>query len=231
MWKIDVRSTTDTSHAVSVVAKHVVLAGNTELSAQLNALLHRSVTPVWSYVIVTEPLSEAVWESSIGGAVSGAQRHMIVDDRFAMNYYRRLSDNRLLWGGTASTRPVPNDQIAALVRRQIKRIYPQLSSVQIDYAWGGAMGFSAHKMPLIGRLDGMYYCTAFAGHGLVPTSVGGEAIACAITGQDGGDQLLELFASVCPIQYAGWPISGWFVQAEFWRRTIRDAIRWWRENN
>ena len=59
--------------------------------------LARATLPVFTYVIVTEPLA---------GRACGVIRapYAVYDDRFATGYFRLLPDGRLLWGGRISPR-------------------------------------------------------------------------------------------------------------------------------
>ena len=61
--------------------------------------------------------------------------------------------------------------------------YPQLAELEIDTVWSGLMSYARHRMPQIGRLpSGLWHCTAFGGHGLNTTAIGGRVVAEAILG-------------------------------------------------
>lgn len=46
------------------------------------------------------------------------------------------------------------------------------------------MSYARHQMPLLGRSDeGIWYGIGFGGHGVAPTSMGGEILADAILGK------------------------------------------------
>ena len=38
------------------------------------------------------------------------------------------------------------------MRRHLKKIYPQLGDVAVDYAWGGAVAITLKRLPFIRRL-------------------------------------------------------------------------------
>ena len=82
----------------SVRARHVVIAGGGYLAGLVPAL-ERAILPIATYVVVTQPLG-ATLEQLI------PSRAAIYDTRFAFDYYRRLNDTRLLWGGRISVRAV-----------------------------------------------------------------------------------------------------------------------------
>jgi gamma-glutamylputrescine oxidase len=46
------------------------------------------------------------------------------------------------------------------------------------------MSYARHKMPQIGQsTDGVWYAVGFGGHGMAPTTVSGELLAAAISGE------------------------------------------------
>ena len=58
------------------------------------------------------------------------------DTKFVVDYFRISSDYRLLFGGGENyTHRFPTD-IKSFVRQYMLRVFPQLSEVGIDYAWG-----------------------------------------------------------------------------------------------
>lgn len=163
-----------------VRARHVVMAGGGYLAGVLPAL-ERAMLPIATYVMATEPLGAQI-EALI------PSRAAIYDTRFAFDYYRRLNDSRLLWGGRISVRDRKPDEIARFLRRDMLRVYPSLKEARIDFAWSGLMSYARHKMPQIGRIDagplaGVWHASSFGGHGVAPTTVAGELLADAITGK------------------------------------------------
>ncbi len=60
----------------------------------------------------------------------------------------------------------------------IKKTYPQLGDVAVDYAWSGTLGLTIHRMPQIGELGpGVWLASGFGGHGLNTTAMAGNIIA------------------------------------------------------
>lgn len=197
-----------------VRAKHVVMACAAE-SHGLSPRLESARFPVRTYVMVTTPLSDDDLRNSIN------TRHAIYDTRFTSDYYRVLPDNRVMWGGRVALWANPRD-IAQLLLKDMLKVYPQLRGrVKADIAWAGTMAYASHKMPQIGELEpGFWYCTAFGGHGLVPTTVGGEAIAEAICGDR---TKVDLFAPFRPT-YAGGRLGGYVAQLVYWWWRLQDFV-------
>ena len=169
-----------TTDAGALRARHVVIAGGGTLRHVLPAI-ERAMLPIATYVMATEPLGARI-EALIPG------RAAIYDTRFAFDYYRRLNDSRLLWGGRISVRDRSADQIARFLRADMLRVFPSLEDARIDYAWSGLMSYARHKMPQIGRiaagpLAGVWHASCFGGHGVAPTTVAGELLADAISGK------------------------------------------------
>ncbi|HZZ05315.1 FAD-binding oxidoreductase [Paraburkholderia sp.] len=157
-------------------ARHVVMAGG-GYARNVYARVERAVLPIATYVMATEPLGARLKDAM-------DTRAAVYDTRFAFDYYRPLPDTRILWGGRISVRDRAPDVIARLLRRDLLKVYPQLHDVRIEYAWGGLMSYARHKMPQIGRsADGVWYAVGFGGHGMAPTTVSGELLAAAISGE------------------------------------------------
>jgi glycine/D-amino acid oxidase-like deaminating enzyme len=178
-----------------VEAPDVVLATSAYGDA-LVGRLRRALLPVVTYVIVTEA------DPRVAQAV--ATGHAVYDDRFATGYYRRLADGRLLWGGRLGLAERPA-RLAEVMARDLARIYPQLAGVPVAAAWAGRMGFARHKMPLLGRLAdprgaGLWVTTAYGGHGLNGTTMGGELLARALVE---GDPAIDAFARFRPLPAFG----------------------------
>ncbi len=160
----------------TVTAGAVVLACNGYLDA-LDPGVGRFVMPINNFILATEPLGEARARALIPRDAA------VVDTRFVVNYFRRSSDGRLLFGGgETSGRRFPTDP-RPLVRRHMLRIFPQLADVGIDHVWGGTLAITRTRMPSIGRLDsGLYYAQGYSGHGVALATLGGALVAEAIAG-------------------------------------------------
>lgn len=147
---------------------------------------------------VTEPLGEQL-------AAVMDTKHAIVDDRFALNYYRQLPGGRLLWGGLATSTPENPTRLKQRMLQDLAEVYPQLAKVKVDYAWGGAVSYGYHMMPMIGqRRPGLWHSTGFGGHGLIPTHMAGELLAAAIADKD---ERWRMFEDLFPLHYVGWPFA------------------------
>jgi glycine/D-amino acid oxidase-like deaminating enzyme len=180
-----------------VRAAHLVLGCNAYLNG-LNSTLAGKVLPAGSYVIATEPLSEAQARAII------PQNMALCDQRVALDYYRLSADRRLLFGGACHYSGRDPADIAGYMRPKMLAVFPHLQDVQIDYQWGGMIGIGANRLPQIGRLKdqaNVYYAQAYSGHGVNATHLAGKLLAEAIAGQ--ASQGFDLFARVPHMTFPG----------------------------
>jgi glycine/D-amino acid oxidase-like deaminating enzyme len=181
----------------SAQASTLVLGCNAYLN-DLNAELGGKVLPAGSYIIATEPLSEAQAHDLL------PQNMAVCDQRVALDYYRLSADRRLLFGGACHYSGRDPQDIAAYMRPKMLKVFPQLADVRIDYQWGGMIGIGANRLPQIGRLPGqpnVYFAQAYSGHGLNATHLAGKLLGEAISGQHSGR--FDLFAKVPHITFPG----------------------------
>ncbi|KAL6071253.1 D-amino-acid oxidase [Balamuthia mandrillaris] len=213
----------------TIHADDVVLAGAAQLSSRLDWKVARSVAPVFTYILVTEPLPGG--EEELQRLAMASPTLGLCDDRFALNYYRPLPGGRILWGGFAQTYPISTAKLKEDLVKDLWSIYPQLEGkVKVETAWGGTLAFALKFLPMIGRKpgeDGVWYATAFGGHGLVPTSMAAELIASAIASR-GKDERWRVFQENVPLRHAGWPFARGAAQVMYWSLGLRDRWNIWR---
>jgi glycine/D-amino acid oxidase-like deaminating enzyme len=199
----------------SISAQNLVIATG-GYTGSLSPELRRSYLPIATYVMLSEKNPELV-------AQAVRTSSAIFDDRRASDYYRVVDDGqRLLWGGRITTRVSEPSDLAAILRRTMVATYPQLAPLQVDTAWSGLMSYARHRMPQIGRLpSGLWYCTAFGGHGMNTTAIGGRLMAEAITGQSDRYRHFAPFG----LDYTGGPVGRVAVQATYWSYQLMDWCR------
>jgi gamma-glutamylputrescine oxidase len=180
----------------SVTARHGVLACDTQMGEVAPSLAAMTM-PVANYNVATAPLGEAEARSLIpsGAAVS--------DSKFVLNYYRLAADNRLIFGGGERYSPRPPANIEAFVRPYLERVFPQLSNVRIDHAWGGMVGVSLNRLPQFGRIGESFFAHGWSGHGVLLTTLAGQLIAEAMRGSA---ERFDLFAGLPSRPFPGGPL-------------------------
>ncbi len=186
-------------------------------TGSLNGKLKRSYLPIATYVMVSEEAPELI-------ATAIATKHAIGDNRRAGDYYRLVDGGRrILWGGRITTRAASTAGLVKELRAEMVDTYPQLAGLKTELAWSGLMSYARHLMPQIGRMSpGIWYCTAFGGHGLNTTAIGGKVIAEGILGTSERYKLYQPFGLVWAGGLAGLAVA----QLTYWKLQAQD---WWRE--
>jgi glycine/D-amino acid oxidase-like deaminating enzyme len=197
-----------------VKAKEVVVCCGGYIE-KLYPKLASAILPIATYVMVTEPLGERLKTAMRTDAA-------VYDTRFAFDYYRPLADTRILWGGRISILDRGPAEVADLLYRDMLKVYPQLEGAKVEYAWSGMMSYGRHKMPQLGRLpEGLWFGMGFGGHGVGPTTLAGEVLAAAISGDKSE---LERFAP-WGLPTTGGPAGLLAAQLTYWYYELRDWMR------
>ncbi len=194
-------------------ANHVVLCGNIGLKS-LMPRLAATMVPLTTYVITTAPIGNRLAETV-------RYRGGISDTDAADNHYRVVGGDRLMLSGRATTWARNPRRYVRALKADIKRTYPQLGDIEIDYAWSGSLGITVHRMPQIGELGpGVWLASGFGGHGLNTTAMGGNLIARAIVD---GDQTWRQFTPF-ELVWAGGVIGRAAGQIRVWVKRLRAAV-------
>jgi gamma-glutamylputrescine oxidase len=198
----------------NVAAREVIFAGGGYIGRLVPALA-RSFLPIATYVMLTEAAP-----ARIGEAIRTTDA--VSDDRRAGDYYRLVEGGkRILWGGKITTRLSNPRDLAERLRRAMVATYPGLDGLKVEAAWSGQMSYARHLMPQIGRLKPhVWYATAFGGHGMNTTAIGGKILAEAILGMS---DRIRLFAPFGLAQTFG-PLGRAAVQLTYW--TLQAQDRW-----
>jgi len=160
----------------TVRARHAILAGNGYLPV-IERKVSARVMPINSFIAATEPLGDRAAEVLTRDIA-------VADSKFVVNYYRMSEDKRLLFGGRESySIGFPTDITTAL-RRRMETLFPQLAGVRIDHVWGGTLGITMTRLPLVTRVaPNMLNASGFSGHGVALSGFAGRVMAEAIAGQ------------------------------------------------
>jgi gamma-glutamylputrescine oxidase len=188
-----------TAHGM-VRARYLVLACNGYLDG-LEPRIAGKIMPINNFMLATAPLGEAGARALIRDDVA------VCDTKFVVDYYRLSADRRLLFGGGETyTRRFPRD-IKGFVRRYMLRVYPQLAETAIDYAWGGTLAITLHRLPCFGRLaPDTFYAQGYSGQGVALTSLAGKLIAEAVAGTA---ERFEVFARIPKPGFPGGTLLRW----------------------
>ena len=148
----------------------------------------RSVLPLYSLMIATEPLSDAIWDD-IGiehGQTFADYRHLII-------YGQRTADNRFAFGGRgaryhwgSAIRPGYDraPQVFEHLRDSLVDLFPQAADAAVTHSWGGPLGVPRdwHAAAGFDPATGIATAGGYVGDGLSTTNLAGRTLADLITG-------------------------------------------------
>ena len=170
--------TVRTAHG-KVTAKYVLVCGNAYLGKLLPEIGDRMM-PVSSQVMATEPLDAGLIESLLPA------NYCVEDANYILDYYRRTSDNRLLYGGGIGYGGSDPADLTSVIRPNMLKTFPQLKDVKIDFAWSGNFALTLTRIPHMGRLsENIYFSHGDSGHGVTTTQLLGRILAEIVSGQAG----------------------------------------------
>lgn len=199
----------------SVTADAVVLAGNAY--HHIEKKLRGVMFPVNSFIIGTEPLSDAVV------ARINPKDLAVCDPNFILEYFRLSADKRMLFGGRFNYFGDDPEYIRKKHSKKLARIYPELDGIRIDYAWGGTIGVPIDRVPRLGRLSpNVFYCQGYSGHGVNVTQLTGQILADAVAGTM---ERFDLFADVKTVNVPGAAtFTNAMVTLGMWYYMIKDRL-------
>lgn len=180
-----------------VRARFMVLAGNVYLAeyGDLAPKLSARIMPVGTYIVATKPMGQARAHALL------PKQSAVSDTNFALDYFRLSADTRLLFGGADSYSGTTPGNLVARIRKRMLAVFPQLSDLDIEFAWGGFVDITMNRAPDLGRLDpNVYFLQGFSGHGLAFAGMAGQLVAQAIAGQA---ERFDLFARIKHRRFPG----------------------------
>jgi glycine/D-amino acid oxidase-like deaminating enzyme len=171
-----------------VRAPVVVLAGEAYLS-QLKPL-HRQLVPLWSLIVLTEPVSDERWAE-----IGWAGREVLASTRLSIDYLSRTEDGRILFGGRGAPyrfgSPIKLDYdrhgpTHERLRGFVREWFPSLRDVQFTHAWGGPLGMPRDWHPTMSfdPATGIATSRGYIGHGVSTTNLGGRVLTDLILGRE-----------------------------------------------
>ena len=170
-----------------VVARHVIRA--TEAwTAELPGE-RRTLAPVYSLMVATEPLSAAQWAT-----IGLAEREVFSDHRHVVIYGQRTADDRLAFGGRGAPyhyasriRPEFDHEatVFADLRATLTDLLPQVEGIRFTHAWGGPLGIARDWRPSVGHdpSTGLGWAGGYVGDGVAATNLAGRTLADLVTGR------------------------------------------------
>ena len=159
----------------SVRASKVVVATGV-YSGDLLPVLRRSVLPVQSVQVATEPLPEDLRRSIL------PRGHVASDTRRLLLYFRQDSAGRLVFGGRGALGGEQLSQVhVERVARAMQRTFPQVRDLPIEHSWAGQVDLTADRRLRVHELGpGLVAVIGFNGRGVALAPAVGKAVAGAV---------------------------------------------------
>jgi glycine/D-amino acid oxidase-like deaminating enzyme len=150
----------------------------------------RTVVPVYSLVVATEPLPEEMWAQ-----IGLADRETFSDHRHLIVYGQRTADDRLVFGGRGAPYHFGSrirqeydrvGRVHAHLRETLRELFPVLGDVRVDHAWGGPLGIPRDWCASVGldRATGRAWAGGYVGDGVATTNLAGRTLRDLILGRD-----------------------------------------------
>jgi glycine/D-amino acid oxidase-like deaminating enzyme len=165
----------------------VVLAGEAYLTRL--AKLHRQLVPMYSLIVLTEPIDGARWAE-----IGWSGREVVASARLSIDYLSRTADGRILFGGRGAPyrlgSPIRDaydlhDPTHEMLKGFVRTWFPMLRDVRFTHAWGGPLGMPRdwHPSFAFDPRSGIAGARGYVGHGVSTANLAGRTLADLITGE------------------------------------------------
>ncbi|MGN6781393.1 MAG: NAD(P)/FAD-dependent oxidoreductase [Marmoricola sp.] len=173
--------------AAGSVSAEVVVRATEGYTAGLEGE-ERTLAPVYSLVVATEPLDSTAWD-----VIGLRDRETFSDLRHLIVYGLRTADDRLVFGGRGapyhfgSRIRTAYDRVPRVhehLRRTLLELFPVLGGVPIEHAWGGPLGIPRDWCASVGldRSTGRAWAGGYVGDGVSTTNLAGRTLRDLILG-------------------------------------------------
>jgi glycine/D-amino acid oxidase-like deaminating enzyme len=152
------------------------------------AQTHRTVLPLYSLMIATEPLDDSTWDSMgiAHGQTFSDYRHLLI-------YGQRTADNRVAFGGRGAryhfgsvVRPHYDrvQPVFAHLSRALSELFPLTADARITHRWGGPLGVPRdwHASVRFDPATRIGSAGGYVGDGLSTTNLAGRTLADLVAG-------------------------------------------------
>ena len=161
---------------------------------------HRSMIPLYSMMVATEPLDASVWET-----IGLRDRETFDDGRHMIIYGQRTADDRLAFGGRGAPyhfgsriddRFDTDDRVRQAITATLIDLFPALADTRFTHHWGGPLAAPRDWACSVDfdRRTGLARAGGYVGDGVATTNLAGRSLAAMIASEscEGDDDLLRL---------------------------------------
>jgi glycine/D-amino acid oxidase-like deaminating enzyme len=157
----------------------------------------RTVAPIYSLMVATEPLLKSFWDE-----VGFAKHQTFADDRHLIIYGQRTHDDRIAFGGRGSPyhfgsaveeRFDANPKVFTMLEATLHELFPNLDGA-ITHRWGGPIAMPRDGSPsvLVDYDTGLASAGGYTGDGVVLSHVAATAMADLLTQPDDETEFTQL---------------------------------------
>jgi glycine/D-amino acid oxidase-like deaminating enzyme len=169
-----------------VRARTIVLAG--EAYSQQLPKLRRTLVPMYSLIVLTEPLAESDWDQ-----IGWGNRELLSSSRMSVDYLNQTADGRILFGGRGAPyrmHSLIDDSLDRhgpthdMLRRMTIEWFPMLKDIRFTHAWGGPLGMPRDWMPTTAydAAAGVARAGGYTGSGVATANLFGRILTDLISG-------------------------------------------------
>lgn len=149
----------------------------------------RTLAPIWSLVIATEPLTPARW-----GEIGWSGRETLTDGRHLIIYAQRTADDRIVFGGRGAPYVFGSGTAGRhghaktwqQLTDSLRALFPAAASAAISHRWGGVLGVPRDWMPAV-HFDAesrIGWAGGYVGDGVGCAALAGHTLADLVRGRD-----------------------------------------------
>ncbi|MGH2695337.1 MAG: NAD(P)/FAD-dependent oxidoreductase, partial [Actinomycetota bacterium] len=173
----------------------------------------RTLAPIYSLMIATEPLPASFWKS-----VGWNDRETFADGRHLIIYAQRTADDRIAFGGRGAPyhfgssiddRHDREQSVFTELRRVLTTLFPDAEDAGITNTWGGPIGVPRDWFSSVGydRAGGIAWAGGYVGDGVSTSNLAGRTLA---------DLILERDTELLRLPWVG----------HRWRKWEPEPLRW-----
>jgi glycine/D-amino acid oxidase-like deaminating enzyme len=135
--------------------------------------LRRSIVPVFSAIVASEPLPRAPMP----------QRQALYEMGRVTVYYRFDRANRLLMGGRSVQRDIAEPRELRYLIDYAQRLWPELRGVNWSHTWSGQLAITPDHYPHVHEPDrSVLVCLGYNGRGVAMSTAMGQQLAKRVIG-------------------------------------------------
>ncbi|GBQ67591.1 glycine/D-amino acid oxidase [Ameyamaea chiangmaiensis NBRC 103196] len=201
--------------AGTLAAEHVVFATN-GYTDRLWDRLRRSVVPVFSAIVATRPLPDAVRRAVM------ADGQVLYEVGHITTYYRVDAQGRLVFGGRSGMSPANGVAAFPTLVRRACELWPMLSPDDFTHGWNGQIAATSDHYPHWHEpMPGIFAAVGYNGRGVAMATLLGRELARRVGGTAERDLLLPP-TPLKPIRgHAAWKLA---VAAKIAEGRLRDQF-------